>query len=827
MGNHRYNAGPMWKNYLAAALRNVARNRLYTAVNIGGLTIGFAAALLIALYSADQLGYDRFVPGHESVYRIASEVQPAAGAPIRFDLVNANLAAALKSSVGGVESVARLKSTPMSVRHGDREYVESLFWADPSLFDVLPLKGISGDPRGSLDAPGSVVITRRLAQKYFGRADVVGQTLEIRRRQTLRISAVIADLPPNTHLNAEIIASGRASFSALTIFDARPPSSREARAEVYTYFRVNPRVSRSDLEDAVRNFGPRFLHDTVAGTYSMRAVPLTDIHFAPTGLGAMKPADDLNAVRTLGLIGVLIVLMATVNFVNLMTARSAQRAREVGVRKVSGAGRRQLIIQFLGESLVYVIVSALLATSLVELLLPHFSAFLGREIESRYWQQPVFAAAILGATLVIGVLAGTYPAYLISRFQPAAVLYGKTAGPPGGALLRKTLTLLQYSVLVGLAIVALVMYRQTRFALDERLHVPTDQVAMIRTSCSDPLRNQLRNLPGVTTAACSGYSLQNWSIVSAPFRRPGDPDADVHLRLTAIDEGLLELFSLSPLAGRFPSRERVGDTYPGRPPTSGFSNDFAFAEPEPAPVPAVINETTLRLLHFKSPQAALGQALRMNGEVGNAGFIIIGVSPDLPIDSVLEPVQPTVYYLAPTQFGLMYLKLRGDKLPTTLATIADIWKKSGDPRPLELSFLDRYVADLHQDITRQARVLGALTCMALVVACLGLLGLAAYSATQRTREMGIRKALGADEKAIARLMLWDLVRPLLWATVLAWPLAFYFMDRWLEGFSYRIDLSPWMFLGPSAIALAIAVITVFPQVLHICRSRAAEALRYS
>jgi putative ABC transport system permease protein len=644
---------------------------------------------LIALYLTDQLSYERFIPGYESVYRIASEVQPAAGAPIRLDLVNANLAATLQSSLSDIQSVTRLKSTSMSVRHGDREFVEDFFWADPSLFDVLPLKGLSGDPRGSLDEPDSVVITRRMARKYFGRTDVVGETLEIRRRQTFRISAVLEDLPPNTHLTAEIIGSGRTSFSALTIFDARPPSSREARAEVYTYFRVKPGVSRRAVDDQVRKLSPRFLRNTVAGSYSMSAVPLTDIHFAPIGLGAMKPADDLGAVRSLSVIAVLIVLMAMVNFINLVTARSVQRALEVGVRKACGAGRRQLFIQFVGESLVYVTLSMMVAAALVELLLPQFSSFLGREIDTGYWQRPLFAAATLGATLAIGLLAGAYPAYLITRFRPAAVLYGKTAGPPGSALLRKALTVLQYSVLIGLAVVTLIMYRQTQYALDERLNVPTDQVATLRTSCGDVLRTQLRGLPGVSAAACSGYSLQNWSIISAPFRQPGAPDSDVQLRLTAVDEGLLELFGLSPLAGRFPARDRVGDLYPARPPTTGFSNDFAFDDPEHPPVPAVINVTALRLLRFESPQAALGQVLRMNGEVGNAGFVIVGVSPDLPIDSVREPVQPTVYY------------------------------------------------------------------------------------------------------------------------------------------SYRIDLSAWMFFGPSATALGIAVVTVLPQVLITCRGRAADALRYS
>lgn len=818
----------MWKNYLAAALRNVARNRLYAAVNIGGLTIGFAAALLIALYSLDQLSYDRFFPDPESVYRIVSEIRPAAGAPMRLELVNASLAATLTSGVADIQSITRLKSTRMNVRAGDREYVEDFYWADPSLFDVLPLKAISGDPHDSLNEPGSIIVTRRMAQKYFGRTDVVGETLEIRRRQqqTLRITAVLEDLPPNTHLNTELIASGRTSFSALTIFDARPPNLRELRAEVYTYFKLKPGVSRASLDAQLRNLNPG-MRDTLAGANTISALPLTDIHFAPPGLGAMKPADDRRTVETLNLIGLLIVLMASVNFVNLMTARSVQRALEVGVRKATGAARGQLILQFVGESLLYVTISGLLAVSLVEILLPHFSALLGRHIESHYGEQPAFAAAMVAAVLAIGVLAGTYPAYLISRFRPSEVLYGKTAGPPGSARLRKALTLLQYSILIGLAVVTLVMYRQTRFALDERLKVPTDQVAMIRTSCSDALRRQITDLPGVSATACSALSLQNISVSGVVFRQTNRSGAEVTMRTTAIDDGLLEMFSLSPIAGRFLSRARAGDIYPASTDTNPFRNDFLFEGSEPPTVPAVINETAVRLLHFSSPQAALGQLLRMNGETGNARFVVVGVSADLPIDSVREPIQPTLYYLAPTHLQLMYVKLSGSALSATLAAIADIWKKSGDPMALELSFLDRYVADLHQDITRQARVLVALTFTALVVACLGLLGLSTYSAERRTREIGIRKALGADGDAIARLMLWDLVRPLLWATVIAWPLAFYFVSRWLQSFAYRIDLSPWMFVGASAAGLAIAAVTVLPQVLRVSRGRAVNALRHS
>jgi putative ABC transport system permease protein len=324
--------------------------------------------------------------------------------------------------------------------------------------------------------------------------------------------------------------------------------------------------------------------------------------------------------------------------------------------------------------------------------------------------------------------------------------------------------------------------------------------------------------------------MQNVSVGMGAFKHPSGVGPDATLRITAVDDGLLELFSLSPLAGRFLTRARAGDVYPNRsvePGRTGFVNDFLFEGVEPPTLPAVVNETAVRLLGFKSPQAALGQTLRMTGEGGNVRFAVAGVAADLPIDSVREPIQATLYYLGPTHFGLMYVRLKGNTLPSTLTAIADIWKKAGDPRPLELSFLDRYVADLHQDITRQARVLGALTCTALVVACLGLLGLATYSAERRTREIGVRKALGADSNAIARLMLWDLVRPLLWATVLAWPLAFYFMDRWLQSFAYRIDLAPWMFLGASAAGLVLAVITVLPQVLRDCRGRAVEALRHS
>ncbi|MEJ0098216.1 MAG: ABC transporter permease [Pseudomonadota bacterium] len=809
----------MLRNYLVAALRRLVRDRLYSAVNIFGLAAAFAAVLVMALFIHEELTYDRFVPDYQRIYRMSAVSTPLEGAPMRLDIGNASLAAMLKEQLPEVEMVARLKSIQLGVTQGDVEHMEELYWTDPGFFTLMQLPAFAGNPQTALSRPDGVVITRRIARKYFGRDDVVGQTLTIRRRQTLTVTAVLEDLPVNTHLLGEIFASGLASFSALSIFDAQPPDPSQYMAQVFTYLRVKPGVSAEALDAAVQRFTASRSPDAIRGRFAMHAVPLQGIHLQPAGLGAMKPSGSPQTLRALCIIGALVLAMAAINFVNLMTARGARRTVEVGVRKAAGGSRVQLAVQFIGEALLYVSVALLLGIALAELSLPRLNLLLDWDVHFQYAQHGSLVLALLLVAMLMGVLAATYPAWILSSVRPRTALYG-AAQPAGFGLVRRALVAAQFAILIGLIVATFVIQRQTAFALHARLRVPGDQLVMIRTSCSDAFRDGVLRLPGVQSAACSALSLQNISVSMATFLKP--EGGSLSLRMTAIDQGLFEIFGLKAIAGRFLSRERLADRLPD---DYEKSASFELRSVQPQPVAAVINEAAARRL-ASTPAAALGKVLRMDGNGGNAVFEVIGVAPDLPVDSIRESVQPTIYYLAPRQYGLLTVRFSGSDLPATLVAIGEVWKRVGDPRPMDLVFVNRYVALLHRDIQRQAAAIGCFSLVALAIACLGLVGLSVSWSERRTREIGIRKAMGATTANVLRVLLWQFSTPVLWANLLAWPVAGLAMHRWLRGFAYHIDLPLWIFPLAGLAAWIIALAAVLGQAVRVARARPAMALRH-
>jgi putative ABC transport system permease protein len=427
----------MWRNYLAAALRNLARNRLYAGVTIAGLAIGMAAAMLIGLFVRDEYSYDRFVPGAQQVYRVSETILIGASSPIESDLTPMALARPLKLDFPQIQYVARLAPAyfPPTVRHGEITAGEqNLYWGDPDFFRVMPLPTLAGDLASALDAPDGVVITRAIARKYFGRDAPVGETLLI-DRQPMRVTAVLKDLPSNTHLTADIIASARAPQSTISQFE---PINGPNSNVLSTYFRLRPGASVASLEPGLNGYMDRRL--PLEGQQSptrriLHMAPLRQIHLRPSTQGAFgaKPASDPAIIDAIAVVGGLIVLVAAINFVTLMTARATRRAVEVGVRKAAGATRRDLIVQFMGEAFLYVLTATVLATALAELLMPAFNAFLRRNIAFDYLHDPLLAGAILGGLIVTTVLAGAYPALVLSGFRPSAVLKGGPVQGVGGA----------------------------------------------------------------------------------------------------------------------------------------------------------------------------------------------------------------------------------------------------------------------------------------------------------------------------------------------------------------------------------------------------------
>ena len=803
----------MFRNYLMTALRNLARNRLYAGINIGGLAVGFAAAILIGLFVRDEFSFDSFIPGYRHVYRVSTTRIVPGRSPMFIEVSAPDVAAWLKLDFPEVQSAARLSSEQAGLRHGDFEASDDVAWVDPNIFEVLPLKVFAGNLRTALQQPDSIVLTRQMARKYFGRDNPIGETIEINRQHSLQVTAVLMDLPSNTHLGARIFASGRAAYSRLAVLDAMSRPAVEKPWETFTYIRLSPAVSMDKLAAALPEFVDRHMQlpavAKMSAAIQLTLVPIAAIHLY--GLGSAT------ADYALAAIGALTVLLASLNFVNLTTARGTRRAVEVGIRKASGASRKDLVIQFIGESLIYVALSMVLALALVEVLMPRFNAFLGRTILFDYWRSPDLAAGIAGAVLLVGALAGAYPALVLSALPPAWVLRSRSGAPSGSQWLRETLVILQFAILIGLTVSTGILYRQTNFATRDSLRLDKDQVLLIRGACAKAFKDEVRALSGVRAASCSFVAPFSNSVV-IPTQLHNGQQLSIHE--SSIDIGFLELYGFKPLAGRFFSTAHEEDALP---------EDLK----APLRLRVVINETARRLLGYATPDGAIGQTVPLvllrsldDYTTNLVPAEIIGVVTDFPMGSIRDPIGPTVFYVEPRLYQLLSVKLSGREIPETLAAIDLLWKKLGSPRPITRFFFDQQMENTYQDMIRQRRLMTGLETVALFIACLGLFGIAAFSSERRTKEIGIRKVMGAETRDIMRMLLWQFSKPVLYASVIAWPVAAYIMNRWLQGFAYHVLLGPWLFIATTALTLIVALLTVSAHCWPVARARPAAALRY-
>jgi putative ABC transport system permease protein len=802
----------MFRNYLMAALRNLARNRLYAGINIGGLAVGFAAAILIGLFVRDEFTYDSFIPGYRHVYRVSTFRIVPGRSPMFVEVTAPDVAALLKLDFTEVQSAARLASEQAGLRHGDFEASDDVAWADPNIFEVLPLEAFAGNLQTALQQPDSIVLTRKMARKYFGRDNPIGETLEINRQHSLQVTAVLMDLPSNTHLSARIFASGRAAYSKLSVLDAMSRPAVAKPWETMTYIRLSPGASIDKLAAALPDFVDRHMQLPAVTKMSM-AIQLT---LNPIAAIHLYGPGSATADYALAAIGALTVLLASLNFVNLTTARATRRAVEVGIRKASGASRTDLMIQFIGESMIYVALSMLLALALVEVLMPRFNAFLGRTILFDYWRSPALAASIAGAVLLVGALAGAYPAFVLSAFPPAWVLRSRSGGPSGSQWLREVLVILQFAILIGLTVSTGILYRQTNFATRDSLRLDKDQVLLIRGACAKAFKDEVRALPGVRAASCS-FVAPFYNAVVIPTQLHNGQQLSIHE--SSIDIGFLELYGFKPLAGRFFSAAHEGV----------LPEDLGAA----LPLRVVINETARRLLGYATPEGAIGQSVPLvllrsldDSVTDRVPAEIIGVVSDFPMGSIRDPIGPTVFYVEPKLYQLLSVKLSGREIPETLASIDLLWKRLGSPRPITRFFFDQQLEDTYQDMIRQQRLMTGLEAVALLIACLGLFGIAAFSSERRTKEIGIRKVMGAETRDIMRMLLWQFSKPVLYASLIAWPVAAYIMNRWLQGFAYHVPLGPWLFLATTALTLIVALLTVSAHCWPVARAKPVTALRY-
>jgi putative ABC transport system permease protein len=804
----------MFRNYFAAALRNLARNRLYAGINIVGLGVGFTAAILMALFVRSEFHYDTFFPGYNRVFSVAEIYHPPGGPPLPVDATLPNIAAAMKLDYPSIDKIARLAQAWSDLRVGTVEARDSITWVDPGFFEVMPLPVIAGDPIATLARPDGIVLTRSMARKYFGRDDPIGETIELDRANRMQVGAVIEDVPANSHLAAQIFASGLASFSRLAIADR---ADRSVQGDsVYTYFRLAPGASVNPIRDDAAAFlerhgiGPQMQLHIMPPVLELIIVPLTAIHLWPAALAAMTPRANKETLFALAATAGLIVLIAAINYVTLMTARSSQRAVEVGVRKVVGAGRRSLIAQFIGESLLYVVIAMTMAFACVELLIPWFNAYASTNLAFNYWQDPSLLGMLVTVAITVGVLAGLYPAIALSSFRPASVLKGGALQSAGAGVVRTGLVILQFAMLIGIILMTATIYRQTRFALTDTLRVPTDQVLWVTRACDDAIKYQIRSLPGVRAAACSVPGNISHTLVR---RTDG---ALLTFSRTYVDFGYLELYGLRPLSGRFFEKSYGADSVSPDAPGSFQPN-------------VVINETARQQLGFQRSAEAVRKTISwVRGADLSAPLpsTIIGVAPDFSVTASRAKIDPEIYLVDDPRLDTLNIKLDGHQIPETVAAIDRLWKKFNAARPISRQFLDQRIQHQYMDVIRQGIIFAAFAGIALFLACLGLFGLAAFATERRIKEIGIRKAMGASSTDIMRLFIWEFSQPVLWANLIAWPIAYYCAGHWLDGFAYHVNLTLWMFLAAGAVALTIALFTVSGQAFLAARAKPVKALRY-
>ena len=795
-------------NYWKSALAHASGNRLFATINTAGLAIGVATSVLMFVIVRAELTHNDFIPNYRNTYLAVTAVIPP-GHPTDYKLQsNHQVAGLLKARFGEILAVTRLSLQAIPVRSGDvLTKQESVYWADPNVFEILDLPTLHGGSQRALSRPDGVVLTRGMAIKYFNEENVVGRRIEI-GGEPMTVNAVIRDFPAQrTELETGIFASGMAAKSALARMDATPGDGSGFTVTSLTYFRLAPSAGPASIEA-----GAFAVMDAI---WTARP-PAMKVTLIPLRLDQIHLFEGLNpGVRTRiafsVLIGALVLFLACVNFVNLSTARSTRRAIEVGVRKSTGASRAQLIVQFVGESLLFVVVASIFGLAVVELVLPQVDAFLGGGVTFEYGSDPHMLITLAAAGVALGLLAGAYPAFVLASFRPANVLRGHAMAPEGANALRRILVTLQFAILIGLTITAAVIYRQREFATTNALRVNTDQVlaleaastdnlAVAGSECRPALMNELRSIGGVHAVACTSSDLFTAGSFGPVDLKDG---TTVTASIVRVDSATFDVYGIRARAGRLFSLER---------------DDAAYAHGERKPERWVINETAVKTFGFASPEAAVGQTVGILGDV-------IGVVEDFSLGSLRKEILPTAYVYGGNKSDQIHLKLAGKQIPEVLQAIDAAWRKAGTDEPLNRFFVDQHIRNLYAADLKQAQIFALFAGVAVLLACLGLFGLSASTTERRVREIGLRKAMGASSGDIMRLLLWQFTQPVLWASLLGWPVVGWLMNRWLDGFAYRIDLELWVFVMATVSAISVALITVATHCYLVARAKPAAALK--
>ena len=802
----------MFKNYLKITLRNILKYKGYSIINILGLAIGMAACLLILIYVQDELSFENFHKDADRIFRIVLDVQSQAG-QIEYATTPSSLAQALKNDFPQVEQVARLMNNPeFTIRYEDKKFYESrIFHTDPEIFELFDVQFLQGDAKSCLDRPRTVVITEAIANKYFDDQNSLGKLLDFGYAK-FELTGVVKDLPHNSHLKFDFLLSLK-PFDIENWMTAGWENFDGQTNLTYTYIKLKPGTDVKIFEHQIKNISERYAGGILLKesgnqqTYFLQSI--RSIHLHSNRHNEIDAPGSATDIAIFSAIAILILLIACLNFVNLTTARSATRAKEVGMRKVLGAFRSKLITQFLGESLLLTIISLLIAFVIIELSLPWFNALVNKELSFDPFSNVKNIGYLLGIMLCVGVIAGSYPAFFLASFRPIKILRGGSNDGIQGHSIRKILVIFQFAASIILIVGTLIIYQQLRFMKKSDLGFDKDRLLVLPVpvgSLFDKNSEQFISseftkhhsvISATTTSFIPGMT-KNLFKGSLKLVGEGVPKS-CDMNIMMVDHDFISTYKIELAAGRSFEKNRSTDS-------------------ENA---CVINEAATTTFGWTSVEEAIGKSIEDFQERE-----IIGVIKNFHFQSLQHIIEPLVLMINPDFYVYLTLRIDNQNLPETIAFVEKKWTELFPNEPFAYYFFDDIFDVQYRSDEKFGTIVWIVAGLAIFIACIGLFGLTLFTTERRMREIGIRKVLGSSISEIIILLSKELIKWVIIANVIALPVAWYVMNKWLQNFAYRITVGWWAFILAGMLALVIALITVSFQSIKAALANPVESLRY-
>lgn len=805
----------MIRNYLKIALRNLLKNKAFSIINIAGLALGLTCCLLITMYVVDELSYDRFHDKADRIYRVNGDIK-FGGFTHVLAVAPDPMGPTLLKDYPQVKSAVRFREQgSFLVKKGDENLKETrVIFADSTLFDVFSFPLIAGDPKTALAAPNTIVITESTAQKYFGRTDVLGETLVFDDKTNYKITGVMRDIPRNSHIQFDF-------FLAMEGWEESKQNNWLSN-NFNTYILLEEGADIKQLEAEMDNLIERYIGPIAqqimqvtlkefreSGNYVRYTfIPLTDIHLHSNRTAELSPNGNIQYVYIFSAVALFVLLIACINFMNLATARSAGRAREVGIRKVMGSLKSGLIGQFLTESVVMALLSLVLALAGAWLLLPWFNQLSGKEIALGSFVNLTILPVLLLFVIATGLLAGSYPAFFLSSFRPVSVLKGRLSQSTKGGGLRSALVVFQFITSVLLIIGTIVIYRQLNYIQTKQLGFNKEQVLIINDAYAlgeqlNAFKEEVTREAGVVSGAVSSFlpvpsARSDSPILPTPVV---DQSKAVSTQQWRVDHDYIKTMGMEVIEGR------------------DFSRDFLTDSSA-----VIINEATARLLNFDEPIGKKIYTIEDIQTMELKAYDIIGVVKDFHYESLRSNISPVTLFLGRSS-GNISFRLNTEDITGTVSHIESKWRGMAAGQPFNYTFMDEAFDQIYRAEQRVGNIFITFAILAIFIACLGLFGLSAFMAEQRTKEIGIRKVLGASVGNIVTMLSKDFLKLVLIAAIIAFPVAWWGMSTWLENYAYRTEISWWIFALAGAVAVLIALATVSFQAVRAAVSNPVESLR--